>query len=190
MDTHYIEDKTFDKKDFSVTALQKGTYENCQFINCNFSNATLSYLSFTDCQFTGCNLSMAKTTKTAFTDVLFKDCKLLGVHFDDCNDFLFTVSFENCMLNLSSFYKRKLQKTIFKNCSLHEVDFTDADLSGTIFNHCDLLQAIFDNTVLEKADFRTAFNYALDPAKNRVKKARFSMAGIKGLLHQFNIEIS
>src|SRR6476469_3968677 len=106
MEKHYIDDETFDKKDFTVTGLEKGAYENCDFINCNFSSAVLSYFSFSECRFKGCNLSMAKTTKTAFTNVQFQDCKLLGLHFDDCNDFFLTVYFENCLLNLSSFYKR------------------------------------------------------------------------------------
>jgi hypothetical protein len=42
---------------------------------------------------------------------------------------------------------------------------------------------------LEKADFRSAFNFSIDPEMNRMKKAKFSRTGVFGLLHKYNIEI-
>src|SRR5580704_8255842 len=105
MNKIYIEEKTFEKIDFSKEGLVKGDYESCTFINCLFSNTDLSNINFAECEFKECNLSMAKLTKTTLRDITFKDCKLLGLHFQNCNDFLFSVSFDNCILNLSSFYK-------------------------------------------------------------------------------------
>ena len=159
------------------------------FINCNFSNTDLYKIVFSECEFNGCNLSMVKLEKTALKDIRFKDCKLLGVHFGKCDDFLFAVNFENCTMNLASFYKRKLKKTKFLNCSLQEVDFAEADLGAAIFDNCDIAGAIFDNTILEKADFRTSYNYAIDPELNKIKKAKFSIPGVLGLLHKYDIEI-
>ncbi len=132
---------------------------------------------------------MAKLVKTSFQDTKFKDCKLLGLHFFDCNSFLFTVDFDNCHLNLASFYKLKLKKIRFKDSSLHEVDFTETDLSNSIFDNCDLSRTIFDSTILERADLRTSFDYSIDPELNRIKKARFSTAGVAGLLDKYDIDI-
>ena len=42
---------------------------------------------------------------------------------------------------------------------------------------------------LEKADFRTAFNYSIDPENNRMKKAKFSPPEVVGLLNKYDIEI-
>jgi hypothetical protein len=42
---------------------------------------------------------------------------------------------------------------------------------------------------LEKADIRTSHNYTIDPEKNKVKKAKFSIHGIAGLLDKYDIEI-
>ncbi|MES2329184.1 MAG: pentapeptide repeat-containing protein [Bacteroidota bacterium] len=189
MEGNFVEDGKFEKIDFTINPLQTGEYEGCEFLNCNFSNTDLSNINFSECHFTGCNLSMAKLVKTSFQDTKFKDCKLLGLHFQDCNAFLFTVDFDNCFLNLSSFYKLKLKKIRFKDCSMHEVDFTETDLSAAILDNCDLLRATFDNTILEKTDFRAAFNYSIDPERNRVKKAKFSTTGISGLLDKYDIEI-
>jgi uncharacterized protein YjbI with pentapeptide repeats len=70
------------------------------------------------------------------------------------------------------------------------VDFTESDLTHSVFDNCDLTRAAFEHTILEKADFRTSFNYSLDLEMNRVKKARFSQAGVIGLLGKYDIDIS
>jgi uncharacterized protein YjbI with pentapeptide repeats len=114
---------------------------------------------------------------------------MLGLHFENCNEFGLSFTFENCQLNHSSFYKTKIKKTLFKNSQLKEVDFTECDLTGSIFENCDLTNATFDNTIIEKVDFRTAFNYALNPELNRIKMAKFSIQGISGLLNKYDIDI-
>ena len=108
MERPYIQDKLFEKIDYTENALPVGEYENCRFVNCVFSNSNLSKISFSECEFTACDLSTAKLNKTCFRDTRFKSCKLLGLHFEDCDSFLFTVEFDSCLINLSSFYKMKL----------------------------------------------------------------------------------
>ena len=69
------------------------------------------------------------------------------------------------------------------------MDFTESDLTGAIFSNCNLTKSLFDNTILEKADLRTAYNYSIDPENNRVKKAKFSVPGLPGLLDKYDLEI-
>jgi uncharacterized protein YjbI with pentapeptide repeats len=185
MQKNYIEDQTFSR----IDSLTKGEYENCSFNSCNFAEMDLSEFIFTNCIFNSSNLSMVKLNKTAFRDVKFKDCKMLGLRYENCNEFGLSFSFDACQLNHSSFYKTKIKKTLFKNSDLLETDFTEADLTAAIFENCDLSKAIFDQTILEKADFRTSFNYTLDPENNRIKKAKFSISGILGLMHKYDIEV-
>lgn len=189
MEQTYTEGATFEKTDFTGNGLPVGDYENCTFSHCDLSGTDLSRISFIDCDFDNCNLSTARLTETAFKEVRFNNCKLLGLHFEDCTDFLFQVHFDNCVLDLACFYKRKLKKTLFRKTSLQEADFSEADLSGAVFDECNLAGAAFDNTLLEKADFRTAYNYSLDPENNRIKKAKFSQAGLSGLLDKYDIDI-
>jgi len=184
-----ITDKTFEKTDFSATGIAAGDYENCAFNNCIITNVDLSAITFSECTFNGCDLSLVKLNKTALRDVRFKDCKLLGLRFESCSDFLFCIHFEGCNLNLSTFFKKSLKKTCFINCSLKETDFTESDLSSAIFDQCDLTRAIFVHANLEKADFRSSVNFSIDPELNRMKKARFSLAGIVGLLDKYGIVV-
>jgi uncharacterized protein YjbI with pentapeptide repeats len=70
-----------------------------------------------------------------------------------------------------------------------ECDFTDSDLTSAVFDNCDLAHTVFYNTILEKGDLRTSYNYFIDPEINRIKKARFSISGVPGLLEKYDIEI-
>ena len=189
MRTTYIVDKSFTGKDSCSNELEDLSYENCTFSTCNFSQSDLSGISFQECVFEDCDFSMAKINATAFRDVSFQSCKLLGLHFDECNPFLLEMSFENCQLNLSSFYKLKLKKISYNNCTLHEVDFMESDLTSATFLNCDLKDAIFEGTNLEKADLRSSMNYSINPKTNRIKKARFSIPEVIGLLDIFDIKI-
>jgi hypothetical protein len=52
-----------------------------------------------------------------------------------------------------------------------------------------LTDALFDRSVLEKADFTSAVHYRIDPNINQIKKAKFSLEGLPGLLSAYQIEI-
>lgn len=117
------------------------------------------------------------------------NCKITGVHFHDCDPFLLKVQFEDCILQLASFYRLKLKNTVFSKCDLREADFTEADLNGSSLNGCDLANATFQDTILEKADLRTSFNYSVDPEGNRLKSAKFSRERVTGLLDKYKIVI-
>ena len=114
---------------------------------------------------------------------------MLGINFENCNKFGLEISFENCVANHCIFYKTKLKKTNLKNSQLHETDFTECDLTNSTFDNCDLTRATFENTILENVDFKTAYNFEIDPEFNHIKKAKFSIQNISGLLTKYDIEI-
>lgn len=185
----FIEDEEFENINFQDEPLKMGEYDNCIFSHCNFSKVDLMNIIFTECRFEHCDFSNATIANTAFRDVIFSGCKLLGLHFEHCNTFRLEMQFDNCSLNFSSFYELSLPSTLFQDCSLEEVDFSYAQLSKASFKKCNLKNATFEHTNLEQADFRTAFHYTLDPAENRIKKAKFSKEGIGGLLKKYQIII-
>ena len=82
-----------------------------------------------------------------------------------------------------------VKKTVFKNCQLKEVDFTESDFSDATFDNCDLNGAVFNLSILERADFETSINYTINPESNRIKKAKFSLSGLPGLLNKYGIVI-
>ncbi|MCB0593112.1 MAG: pentapeptide repeat-containing protein [Lewinellaceae bacterium] len=189
MSKSFTEGQEFKEKDYTHKALPKGAYEECTFISCDFSNSDLSGMNFVECEFLNSGLSMANLANTTLRSVRFRGCKMLGLHFEHCNELLFSANFEGCQLDLSSFYQRPMKNTAFKDCRLQEVDFTEADLTGSSFEYCNLSGAIFEHTILEKADFRSAHDFIIDPERNRLRKAKFSAGGLAGLLGKYGIEV-
>jgi uncharacterized protein YjbI with pentapeptide repeats len=72
---------------------------------------------------------------------------------------------------------------------VREADFSSADLTASGFLNCDLSRSVFHQSILEKVDFRSANNYSVDPELNRIKKAKFSLPGVSGLLDKYQIII-
>ena len=70
-----------------------------------------------------------------------------------------------------------------------EVDFTETNLNEASFDNSELSGAIFIQSNLEKADFRTAINFSINPQQNSIRKARFLSTGLAGLLHNYQIVI-
>tara|TARA_R110002049_G_scaffold65035_1_gene170896 strand:- start:13731 stop:14303 length:573 start_codon:yes stop_codon:yes gene_type:complete len=189
MHDNYIEDQTFKGIDFSETTLLKGEYDNCTFINCELSNVNLLGFQFLECEFIACNLSSANLSETGFQNVVFKDCKMLGLLFETCNPFGFSVRFNDCQLDHASFYQTKLNNTVFTNCKFNHADFSASNLTAAHFENCDFLHAKFENTILEKADFRSSFNYSIHPETNKIKGAKFLLKDVVGLLDAYHIKI-
>ncbi|MEY3854030.1 MAG: Adenylate cyclase [Bacteroidota bacterium] len=185
MEKTYFVGESFSKPQ----SLQSGEYEDCVFQKAELESQDLTGCKFVDCVFEDSNLSLATLKNTSFQKVHFKNCKLQGLHFEYCNPFLFEVSFEACQLNLSSFYKIKTKGTRFNHCNLREVDFSEADFTLAIFDYCDLQGAIFDQSILEKADFRLAESFQINPSINRMKKAKFASNNIHGLISHLDILI-
>jgi fluoroquinolone resistance protein len=183
-----IDHKKFGKAELTG-ALAKGVYDSCTFEGCDLSAADLSGCRFIDCTFTACNLSLARIEGSSFREQRFISCKMLGLRFDQCSGFGQSFHFEACILDHSSFHKAKISHSVFKNTQLKEVDFTEADMTSAVVEGCDLTGAVFNRTILEKADLRTSVNYTIDPELNRLKKARFSLAELPGLLGKYGIVV-
>src|ERR1700733_12186251 len=182
------EDKTFTKiKAQDLATFQ--TFENCKFLNCDFSGANFGGKLFIDSRFEDSNLSLMSMVNTGLQNIRFEHCKLSGANFTRYNDFLLEMHFENCILDNAIFFKKKNKKGTFKDCSMIETDFTEANLTEAKFENCNLHRAFFDRTILKNADLSTAYNFIIDPDNNDIKKAKFSVHGLAGLLGKYDIKV-
>ncbi len=178
-------DEIFD----GVSFLAQAEYENCSFRNLRFSEFDFSEYQFSSCTFLNCDFSLSKWNKTALRNILFSDCKMIGSNFENLNAFGLKLEFVSSLLDQSVFYQLDIPATIFRNCRLLEVDFSEANLSGSDFEDSDLSGAIFENTQLEKADFSSARYFYIDPERNKIKGAKFSVQGLSGLLGKYGIDV-
>jgi fluoroquinolone resistance protein len=182
---HYEE--KFECEKYTGSFLKNLVFELCFFTNCDFFETNFLGVVFIDCQFNDCNFSMAKLNDTALRGTQFFNCKMMGVIFDKCHPLLFTVQFNDCILDYSSFSTLKMKQTQFKGCSIIEAQFVETDLTGSSFVECNLFRTVFQQSILEKVDFTTSRNYSIDPGQNRMKKAKFAIAGLPGLLEKYGI---
>lgn len=187
MESEY--DLEFKKIDFTKGIEKAMEYDQCTFLQCNFSEVNLSSRRFIDCDFIECNLSGATVDQTAFQNCQFKECKMLGVNFQNTNPFLLQVQFEGCQLSHSIFYKLSLKNTSFTGCELSHCDFSEAKLQNSNFNFSTFNRTLFDQTHLENSDVRETNGFYLDITNNFVTGLKIDKDSALGLLQKFNLKV-
>lgn len=185
----FFDNELFDNISLVEDAVNGREFQSCIFKSCDFAGADLSNNKFIDCTFELCNLAMVKLKNTFLNNAGFKGCKMLGVNFSECQNMLFSVWFDGCILDYSSFMAKKMLNTVFKKTSLKEVTFSQANLAGSVFDDCDLYDAVFNSTDVSKANFATAYNFIIDPEINNIRGATFSAHGVLGLLAKYQVKI-
>lgn len=180
----FFTDIIYQEKELNLKEFECCTFNTCDFSNCNFIGVT-----FIDCTFNNCIFSGAKINHVAFRTVFFNNCKIEEVNFSMCDKLIFEIHFKECTLDFSKFYTLKIKGTSFIDCSIIAVDFMKTDLTGVVFDNCDLYRSEFALAIANKANFKTSYNYTIDPTKTKIKKAVFSLAEVKGLLFKHDLDI-
>ncbi|MDQ8014552.1 MAG: pentapeptide repeat-containing protein [Flavobacterium nitrogenifigens] len=189
-ESEYFLDKEYNTIVYAKDDLNFKDFESCVFNNCNFSACTFLAVTFIDCIFNDCIFSEAKINYVALRTVTFNRCEIKEVNFAMCDKLIFEVHFNDCILDFSKFYTLKLKGTPFTNCSLIAVDFMATDLTSVLFDNCDLYRSEFNKAIANKADFKTSYNYTIDPSKTKLKKAVFSLKEVKGLLFTHDVIVN
>ncbi len=65
----------------------------------------------------------------------------------------------------------------------------NTDLSGCNFSESDFSGSLFQNTNLTSANLTKCTGYKIDPQKNRIKNAKFSLPEAMELLEAFEIQL-
>ncbi|MDD5152239.1 MAG: pentapeptide repeat-containing protein [Flavobacterium sp.] len=185
--TDYFLDIEYNNIIYGEQEVNLKEFECCTFNNCDFSHCNFIGVIFIDCNFNDCIFSGSKINHTAFRTVNFNRCKIDEVNFAMCDKLIFEIHFKECILDFSKFYTLKIKGTTFIDCSIIAVDFMSANLTEVIFDNCDLYRSEFAKAIANKADFKTSYNYTIDPTKTKIKKAIFSLDGLKGLLYKHDI---
>ena len=185
----YFVDIVHSNKSFEEQFFNLKEFECCVFNDCNFSQCLFIGVAFADCIFNNCVFDNAKIGNVAFRNAVFNNCSIRDVNFAMCDKFIFAINFNECVLDFSKFYTLKMKGTSFQDCSLVAVDFMATDLTAVIFDNCDLYRSEFSKAIANKANFKTSYNYTIDPTKTKLVKAIFSLKEAKGLLHKHDLII-
>ena len=189
MAENYIIGKETTGKIYSQEDLMYKDFERCTFTQCDFTQCNFTGVAFIDCNFISCNFSEAKINYVGLRTTFFDNCNFTGVNFSMVDPLLFSVEFKNCRLDYTKFYTLKIKRTVFTDCSLIAADFMQTDLTEVLFDNCNLHKSVFHDSIAAGADFTTSYNFSIDPERNKLRRARFSPEGLKGLLEKYEIVV-
>lgn len=184
-----FEDQVFSRQDIFSADLQDKIFEKCKFNHCTFLDCDFSGVEFADCSFENCSVGPVKVFDTSFRNVIFQNSKLVGVDFSKCSTSFFELHFLQSLVDTCNFSATKMTVSTLSDSTIRGCTFGETDLRKVIFQNCDLNGSAFHLAKLEKADFRTAKNYSINPASNKIKGALFSLPGAISLLHAFDIKL-
>jgi fluoroquinolone resistance protein len=187
-------DSEYDNQNFVNISLRQSIisrieFQSCTFEKCDLAHSTLTECRFLDCTFQGCDLSLMKPNGSSFTNCTFKTCKLVGINWLEASK-QFSVDFDDCIINLSSFFGINLKRRKITNCIAHEVDFTESNMTECDCNMTDFNKSIFSRTNLTKANLKEAINYSIDFRSNTLTKTKFSLPDAMSLLDFLDIVVS
>jgi len=186
-------DRVFDGLALKGKAVTSRHFYGCVFRNCDLTGVAFRLCRFNDCRFESCNLSLVKVHGSSFSGTAFRDSKLVGVNWAEAAwprlKLPSALRFENCVLSDSSFLGLSLKESALVKCLAKDADFREADLSLSDLSGTDFSGALFGRTELAGANLDQARNYAIRPADNNIKGARFSMPEAMALLYCLDIKI-
>lgn len=189
---HYI-DRKFEKQSLAGERIVAAEFSETTFVQCGFSESTFEGCRFSDCVFDRCDLNLVQFPDCALAGVTFRDTGLMGVDWTRANwprlGGGVRINFVDCVISQSTFIGLNLRELQLVRCTATDVDFREADLSRASFANTDLAESIFQNTDLTGADFSRARNYRIDPAQNKISRAKFSLPEALSLLYSMDIEM-
>ena len=128
---------------------------------------------------------------SAFSATQFENSKVLGIDWTRGAWPEMQVKgplvFKECVLTHSTFIGLDMKEAQYLACVARNVDFREANLAKADFSDTDLSGSYFINTDLSEVDFRSAYNYQIDPAQNKISKAKFTLPEAMSLLYNLDI---
>jgi fluoroquinolone resistance protein len=190
--SEYLENE-FESVNLNNSETISSRFQECVFDRCKFTESAFVNCRFIDSQFVNCDLSLMGIPGSYFSGTRFEECKIIGVNWALANwsdlGIWKAIEFNQCALNHSTFLGLEIPKSRFINCELVNVDFREANLTSVDFSNSDLNESLFNSTNLTGSNLIKARNYQIDPTKNKLKNAMFSMPEVLSLLYNMDIEI-
>jgi uncharacterized protein YjbI with pentapeptide repeats len=189
--TELFTEQGYEDRQFASLACQDAELKDieffqCRFDGCQFLRSTFRHCRFEQCVFEKCDLSLLKVPESSFIGVRFLHAKMLGIDWTQAATPL-TLAHQGCNISHSTFTRLSLQRMEMVECVAREVDLTGTNLTRANLGKTDFLGSRFVDTNLSYADFSKAVNYAIDPTKNRLNRAVFSLPEAVSLLSAFDI---
>ena len=163
----------FDHCRWLGTRVQNCRFNACTFDHCNFSGVVFSFTTMKD----------AWLLNSAFRSMAWGGLQGKSGVFQPFG------KIKNCAFRYNDFSGMALNGFDWTGAELQQCTFDDTRLAGASFYGVRLGRTRFTRCDLQKADLRTAEEYAIDLETNKLKGARFSFPDVVRLLDGTGIVI-
>lgn len=153
-------------ENFSDRTLDKASFINKTFFNCNFSRSDLIEADFTESTFTKCNFKDSNIKNGKFVKVKFRDCEFFNSHFLNTN--MENVDFE----------REKIQNSTFTNANLSGSYFSDVYITGSNFVNVKFDDTLLEDALLYNTDFTDSSFYGADFRNAKISTSKFKNSEI------------
>jgi fluoroquinolone resistance protein len=187
----YHADQAFKEVRLEHDQLVSSEFYDCAFVRCSFVETVFRNCRFVNCAFQRCDLSLVQVAGSTFSATRFEDSKVIGVDWTQAEwptaGLANPVGFFRSAISHSTFIGLRLRGIQIRDCVAVDVDFREADLSQADFAGTDLAHSLFSDTDLTEADLSQTRNYHIDPGRNVLRQARFSLPEAMALLYSMDI---
>ncbi len=186
----YADDEHFQGVRFDAANPVPRRNEGCTFEDCDFTGVDLRGVRFVACRFIGCDLSNCGVVDAGFQEVELHRCKALGLRWDTCNAFLFSVHGTESQLDYGCWVGVDLSRSQFQGGSMREADFTEVHADGLVMSQVDVTGARWERCMLRGASFADMRGWAMDLRENDVRGMRVDRAALPGLVASWGMELT
>ena len=153
-----IENKSFNKIEEIDLNCEEIEFEKCVFKNCKIVG-NLERASFHDIIFENCDFSNCIFKEGSFIRVEIKNCKMVGCDFSDSRIYHFTCNESN--FEYANFSNTNFEGVLFENCDLSSVAFSECKFKNVYFEKSKLIYTQFFGTKLNNVDVTSCEMYGI-----------------------------
>ena len=186
----YADDEQFKGVRFDAAHPVPRRNEGCVFEDCDFKGVDLRGVRFVDCRFLSCDMTNCGVVDAGFQEVDLVGCKALGVRWDTCNPFLFSLKATDSQLDYGCWVGVDLSRSRFKGGSLREADFTEVNGQGLIMADVDVTGARWERCSLQGAAFSEMRGWVMDLQENEVRGMKVDREALPGLVATWGLELT
>ncbi|MCM1042817.1 MAG: pentapeptide repeat-containing protein [Corallococcus sp.] len=167
------------------------TFSYCTFANCKFKETSFRNVTFNECVFENCEFVNSVFKESAMKFCEFVKCTVIGVNWRDLSTEYATVieKLDECLLKFNNFEDITLRKLDFGQSQIVSSTFYKTNIAECNFSKCNLNDTVFTLCDMQKCDFRLSDGFNIDSLSCKLKGAKFSAAGIEGLVKCLEIKV-
>ncbi|WP_174769898.1 DUF2169 family type VI secretion system accessory protein [Paraburkholderia hayleyella] len=148
-----LSDSEFIDCNFTRASLQRARLPRSTFAGCTLNEARLDAADLSGTAFTGCDLSAARLAACNGRAMRWTRCQAAGADLSGAS--LNQASFTECTFDGLRAAQCSATQATWRQCSLLRADFTRANLERSTFAQCAIGHAVFDHARLVKAQWQT-----------------------------------